>query len=169
MRRYGRHWEDSLMRIVCMCALLLVSCGSSEPCGAGAGGAGGTSDGSGGCVIDIGCRAYCGSLDLTDRCITAFGPSYSDVRECDAPNALDCCQSLSDFSPGLTSDCDDAGRFVLCCIHDSGSAGSGGASGGAGGTGGECAPVVAPECDCCHLPDGSPCCNGQTCFMGVCQ
>lgn len=33
----------------------------------------------------------------------------------------------------------------------------------------ECVPVVAPACDCCHLSDGAPCCNGHTCNGGLCK
>lgn len=58
--------------------------------------------------------------------------------------------------------------------YSSGSHGGGGAGGevtlaSSGGVGGSCPPVVAPECDCCKIPDGVACCNGGVCAGGICK
>lgn len=167
MRPSGHPWEDRMRTLVCALAVsATVSCGSvaGEPLGSG-----GYFDGSGGagqCAKDELCRPYCGSVPLSTRCEDAFGTTYGIVSECDSPPGL-CCVSLSDFSPGLISDCDNDGRQVFCCAGTND--GSGGASQTSSGTGGLCPPVVAPECDCCHLSDGTPCCNGQFCSGGICR
>jgi len=62
------------------------------------------------------CPAYCGSLESLDgRCALAFGDAHGVARECGPQENSAGCESLSEFSPGLVSDCVDPGRDVYCC------------------------------------------------------
>lgn len=90
--------------------------GGGAPAAGGSGGVGG----GGGSVGGSACRPYCGvgmsSQDLAGRCAAAhFSGTFP--TQCPAGEAPAGCDSLSDYSPGVTSTCpgETAPEDIWCC------------------------------------------------------